>query len=115
MKATPVCTLKQWLAVALLAFGLPAHPDADQLRGLCLYENHCLECHESVVHIRDARKAQSVAAVRDAIRRWATVLKLDWSAQEVDDVLEHLNARFYRFEGATPDLLESDSKLCLAR
>jgi hypothetical protein len=105
--------LRSWLAAAILALGLPAMTVADQMRGLCLYENHCMACHESVVHIREARKAKSLTALRGAIRRWSNMINLDWSAQEVDDVLEHLNARYYRFDGAAPDLLEGDSKLCL--
>ena len=107
-------TLKHCLAAKILALGmLPSIAVADQMRGLCLYENHCLTCHESVVHIREARQVKSLAALRGAIRRWSKVLDLGWSAQEVDDVLEHLNARYYRFDGAAPDLLKEDSKLCL--
>ena len=102
-----------WLAISILLAALPANTRADQMRGLCLYQNHCLTCHESVVHIREARKANSLTALRQEIYRWSKVLDLGWSDQEVNDVLEHLNARYYRFDGAGPDLMDGDSKLCL--
>ena len=111
--ATRVRTRLRSLVASILVVGLPAIATADQMRGLCLYENHCLTCHESVVHIREVRKATSLEALRQAILRWSEVLNLDWSQEEVSDVLEHLNVRYYRFEGAGPDLMDGESKLCL--
>ncbi|MCK7583313.1 MAG: hypothetical protein MZV65_52385 [Chromatiales bacterium] len=44
---------------------------ADTERGRLLYENHCMSCHESVLHIREKRKAANPAELRAAIERWA--------------------------------------------
>lgn len=71
---------------------------ADTERGRLLYENHCMSCHESVVHIRTQRKAVSPAELRGAIRRWAGELKLTWQDAEVEDVYKHLNNRYYKFQ-----------------
>jgi mono/diheme cytochrome c family protein len=84
------------MIAALLAGPLPALA-ADEERGRLLYENHCTGCHESLIHIRETRKADSPAAIREQIERWRAVLDLDWQEDEVDDVLEYLNQRYYRY------------------
>lgn len=66
-------------------------------RGELLYENHCTGCHESIVHIRDNRRAQSVADLRGWVARWSGELKLNWSGEEIDAVAEFLAKRFYKF------------------
>ena len=70
-------------------------------RGELLYDNHCTACHTSVAHVRDNRRANSVAAVEAWVRRWSGELKLGWSEDEVTDVTQHLVNRYYKFD-ATP-------------
>lgn len=71
---------------------------ADTERGRLLYENHCMSCHESVVHIREQRKAVSPAELRAAIRSWAAEIKLRWQDADVNDVYQYLNNRYYKFQ-----------------
>jgi hypothetical protein len=71
---------------------LPAPP-----RGQLLYENHCLSCHESVVHIRAGRRAKSLPEIRAWVMHWSGYLQLRWSREEVDDVVNHLNDHYYTF------------------
>jgi len=66
-------------------------------RGKLLYENHCMSCHESMVHIRAASKAKTYEDIQYWVGRWATELKIKWSAEEIDDVVEHLNQTFYGY------------------
>lgn len=66
-------------------------------RGELLYENHCTSCHASIVHIRENRKAKSLAELRDWVGRWSAELKLNWSNEEVEAVAEYLASRFYKF------------------
>lgn len=66
-------------------------------RGQMLYENHCLTCHESVVHIRENQRARSFAQVTGWVVRWASGLQLDWRAEEIEDVVRYLNRRFYNY------------------
>lgn len=83
------------LTLALLSgiCALAAEPE----RGQLLYENHCTDCHESIIHIRDERKARSSADIRAQILRWQDVLNLSWTPQEVEDVLGFLNDRYYHY------------------
>lgn len=67
-------------------------------RGQMLYENHCTACHESVVHIRETRRTRSLAALRGRVTHWADYLRLDWGADEVEEVTRYLDDRYYRFE-----------------
>lgn len=71
---------------------------ADASRGQLLYENHCMVCHTSVVHVRERRKANSLEEIETWIIRWQAQLGLNWDSGEVDDVAEFLNQRFYRLE-----------------
>jgi len=71
--------------------------EANHLRGMNLYENHCTKCHESRVHIRDDRKAKSLQEIRAYIQRWINVEQLDWTESEIDDVLQYLNTEYYKY------------------
>jgi len=66
-------------------------------RGALLYENHCTVCHTSVVHIRDNRKAKSIADLNGWVARWSGELKLNWSDEVINEVAEFLARRFYKF------------------
>ncbi len=68
-------------------------------RGQMLYENHCLECHESQVHIRKQSKVRSLKNLEEQVNRWEQELKLTWRDGEVGDVARYLNHTFYKFEG----------------
>lgn len=83
-------------AALLLPAGLPQAADAG--RGQLLYENHCMVCHTSVVHVREKRKANSREEIRVWVLRWQNHLGLDWQSREIDDVVEFLNQRFYRLQ-----------------
>lgn len=67
-------------------------------RGQLLYENHCMACHESVVHIRTRQHAQSLQELRARVLHWAEYLQLRWGKEEVEDVVSHLNSQYYKFE-----------------
>ena len=67
------------------------------VRGMYLYENHCQKCHESTVHVREKRKAESLPEIRAFIERWSSVEELGWSRNEVEDVLQYLNGKYYKY------------------
>lgn len=82
----------------LLAATLCAGPaGADAERGRILYEDRCYGCHSESIHGRDKRVATDLAAVRAWVRRWSANLGLAWTDEEVNDVVSHLNTRYYRF------------------
>jgi Raf kinase inhibitor-like YbhB/YbcL family protein len=64
-------------------------------RGRLLYENHCLACHESQVHIRKNHKAHSLDDVHREVIRWTEELQLPWQASEILDVSGYLYQRYY--------------------
>lgn len=68
-----------------------------QPRGEMLYTNHCLSCHESIVHIREKRSAKNLDALRGAVIRWSQELELKWSSRDVEDVVLYLNLRYYHY------------------
>jgi mono/diheme cytochrome c family protein len=74
----------------------PRVPPAAQ-RGQLLYENHCMSCHESVVHIRSTKHTRSIQELQARVRLWAENLKLRWGKEEVDDVVKYLDTQYYKF------------------
>lgn len=71
-------------------------------RGRLLYENHCTSCHASTVHVRDHRKTKTPTELRAWIVRWSGELKLKWSEDELADVYQYLNNRYYKFPVESP-------------
>lgn len=84
----------------LLSYSMSASAGTE--RGQLLYENHCMSCHVSTVHIREQRKAKTPAELRAAIRRWSGELKIVWTEDELADVYQYLNNRYYKFPVGTP-------------
>lgn len=86
---------------ALLAAGIFCNTASADITaippGQSLYENHCTDCHESVVHVRNERKARDYPEVRDWVVRWAGAQELDWTGAEVDAVANYLNQNYYNF------------------
>jgi len=80
----------------------PAQPDTEAPpptmgRGMLLYENHCLGCHESRLHLREHRSARNMDELKQWVARWAGHQKLTWDANDVEDVARYLNLRYYNF------------------
>lgn len=67
-------------------------------RGQMLYENHCMSCHESIVHVRGNHRSQSLEALRRWVSHWASYLHLRWGQEEVEEVVIHLNNHYYKFK-----------------
>jgi mono/diheme cytochrome c family protein len=66
-------------------------------RGQALYENHCMSCHETTVHTRATRRATSVAELQKWVATWSFHASLGWSSEEIDDVADFMNRRYYHF------------------
>lgn len=75
---------------------LPA--DSKKSRGQLLYENHCTRCHESVVHIREQRKAASLNELYKWTIKWSAAEKLTWTGDETRDVVDYLNREYYKLQ-----------------
>ena len=80
-----------------LLFSPVAVFSTDVQRGKALYENHCIKCHESTLHVREDRRAKTVEDVRSQVVRWSQELGLGWKDQDIDDVRQYLSSTFYNF------------------
>jgi cytochrome c5 len=72
------------------------HPNMRVNRGELLYENHCQGCHQSTVHIRSQRRADSLESLQAWVRRWAEDRELGWDEEAIRAVVDYLNQRYYR-------------------
>lgn len=66
-------------------------------RGQLLYQNHCTVCHESNLHIRQKSKAKTLADINKWVNHWSQQSKLDWSATDIEDVVNYLNQTYYQY------------------
>lgn len=72
-------------------------PQAEAVsRGRLLYENHCTRCHASVLHVRENRRADSLRVLEGWVRRWSGEEKLNWGDDEIVEVVDYLNRRYYQ-------------------
>lgn len=94
----------RWLAVAALAAGGAQAQDLE--RGKLLYETQCGECHYERVHDRIKSDVKDLANLRDTVARWAKRTKQkSFTLDELEDIVQYLNASHYRFglaSGARP-------------
>jgi mono/diheme cytochrome c family protein len=64
-------------------------------RGEALYNNHCKECHEGLAHMRPGSRISSRSEVRSWVASWSVHSGLAWSSEEVEDVADYLNGKYY--------------------
>lgn len=67
-------------------------------RGRLLYENHCRACHTEAVHERENRKVNSLVEMSKMILRWQYHLHLNWTFEDVSQVMAYLNQTYYKIE-----------------
>jgi cytochrome c2 len=86
-------------AGALLVTVMPAFSaDVPSVqRGRMLYENHCEVCHTSNIHRRPNRMPLNAAELRGIVNQWQKQERLNWSEQDVTDVVHFLRETRYRF------------------
>ena len=65
-------------------------------RGEMLYENQCQGCHTSIVHVREKHRANSRKELEQWVTHWAGELKLPWSTDEINAVVDYLNQAYYK-------------------
>jgi mono/diheme cytochrome c family protein len=72
--------------------------EAEFDRGEALYANHCSSCHDTQVPgLAGTRHVTTLAELRVRVAAWSVHSGLAWSDEDVADVTEYLNRRFYRF------------------
>lgn len=66
-------------------------------RGQLLYEAHCIQCHTTQMHWREARVARDWRTLREQVEGWQARIGERWTAEDVDAVARHLNATIYHY------------------
>jgi mono/diheme cytochrome c family protein len=84
--------------VALMA----AFAAQGQSRGELLYSTHCIACHSTKMHWRDARAATDWASLVVQVRKWESANSLSWNDQDVVAVARYLNETIYHFDPPQP-------------
>ena len=84
--------------LAALAAVTPAAGAQDLAHGRALYEAHCVQCHAERLHERDASKVRSLDDLRAFVTRWSQATRQNFTAQDIEDVVQHLNATHYRLK-----------------
>lgn len=92
-------SMSAFLAAAVCSLAATAAEMPDLERGRALYENHCVVCHTSKVHRRYPPSAIDREALRFIVKVWVEEQKLQWSQQDIDDVVFYLNRTHYKFGG----------------
>ena len=83
---------------------LPLAAQADMANGEKLHAQHCVACHTSMtggdgstLYTRSNRRVASLDGLGKQVRRCRDNLGLTWFDDQVQDVVDHLNARYYKF------------------
>lgn len=103
------CTLSIALMLVALAVQAQSNPVGGTVvvpasRGQALYNTHCIACHTTQVHWRDARLATNWDSLKREVRRWQAANALAWNEADVVQVARHLNDTIYRYP-QTSDLI----------
>jgi mono/diheme cytochrome c family protein len=67
-------------------------------RGELLYTTHCDACHTSAMHWREEKLAKDWKSLKAQVVRWQTIAKASWDAQDIENVTQYLNNRFYHYQ-----------------
>ncbi|MBD3610656.1 MAG: cytochrome c [Gammaproteobacteria bacterium] len=93
------------ITLSLLFAATTTHA-ADIKRGKKLHDQNCLNCHSELmdglpnkIYIRNDRRIESYAALLRQVGRCKDNLGIAWPEDQVLDVVEYLNTKFYQFEG----------------
>ena len=71
---------------------------ADIENGKQLHNEHCTRCHQAKIYQREDRIVKNLQHLRSQVRFCEVSNDLTWFDEEVDDVTEYLNVKFYMFE-----------------
>jgi mono/diheme cytochrome c family protein len=91
--------MKQY-AMPILALALSGSAAAatDLQHGKQLLEERCTKCHDSSVYTRKDRFITSREALAKQVNRCSLNTGAQWFDEDVADVVDYLNATYYKFE-----------------
>ena len=71
---------------------------ADVERGKQLHDEQCMKCHDDSVYTRQGHFVTSREALMKQVSRCAMNANTHWSGDDVNDVVDYLNATYYQFD-----------------
>lgn len=103
-------------AAALLGAWLPLAlaDEPGSSRGQLLYDAHCIQCHTTQMHWRDARVARDWRSLRAQVEGWQARIGERWSEEDVNAVARHLNATIYHYPVPSEQARRADEARPLA-
>jgi mono/diheme cytochrome c family protein len=69
----------------------------DTSRGAMLYDNHCIQCHTQQLYWQDKRLVIDKKSLTDQVNRWQRNAGLEWSDDDIKEVSQYLNGKFYHY------------------
>lgn len=66
-------------------------------QGEQLHASKCQACHDSSVYTRANHFIQNRAALHAQVSRCSKQARADWTAQQIDDVVNYLDRKYYKF------------------
>ncbi|MBD3670882.1 MAG: cytochrome c [Gammaproteobacteria bacterium] len=91
------------LMLNLLEIGVSQAADFE--RGKQLHNQNCMSCHQDImsgngdaIYIRPNRRIDNYDALVKQVGRCKDNLGVPWPEEEVMDVVEYLNTRYYQFK-----------------
>jgi hypothetical protein len=86
------------IPVILLALSFGSVAQAGNIEnGDDLHFENCTGCHDSSVYTRENRNVRDLARLGQQVRFCKDMAGLTWFDDEVQDVIEYLNASYYHF------------------
>lgn len=98
--------MKRNFAIALFVLGMlagsgaaqAADRPADPSAGEALVKTHCMRCHGTEVYNKNPLKITSLAGLRHQLDNCTHATGVQWSKQQMEDVIAYLNKNFYHFK-----------------
>lgn len=86
------------LLILLASSAYAAPLPGDSAEGKRLLDANCMECHQTDVFTRMDRKVQSLDALKEQVSGCTHMVKKEFSASEMQDLIKYLNDEFYHFQ-----------------
>ncbi len=86
-------------SLLLISACLPGFTHAADLKaGQALHDGKCVSCHASEVYTRADHRVTSMDGLRAQVQRCDSNLELGWFEEEIENVSQYLNSKYYKFE-----------------
>jgi len=92
--------MKQILRAVVITGGLMAGTIANDVmadNGEQLHASKCQGCHDSSVYTRANRFIQNRDALHKQVSRCDKQVRAEWTALQIDDVVNYLDKKYYKF------------------